>query len=153
MNKKSFFYVVAVFFLLFTGEANATHSATNDDQEVTAHHTDRAGELLERLRSGDSKTPVIDLSTLFGDLNQSGLTPEDIGTTEAELEQMRIAGFKQQATEQLARLRESKSEGKPKRVHLLLLESYLSRGGLTPEDIGTTQTELEMLVCENCEKA
>jgi len=155
--KRAIFCVATAFFLLFAvvyfndqyfndPPENEIIIIRLEQQSIIDSHKQRAKRLLTTLREGTS-TPIVDLMTLMGDLEQSSLTPEDIGTTEDELEKMRVAGFKQKATEYLNKLRASKSK---LLFNFLHLKSYLEGGNLTPEDIGTTEAELELLACEDC---
>ena len=133
--------------------ARASKHEQHDLQSIIDYHKKKAVEHLAILRAGSSITPVNDLMALIGDLEQSGQTPEDIGMERGELKELRIAAFKQQAMEQLARLCEDGRTVEQKIAPFLLFKSYLERGGLDYEDIGKTEADVKSLVYGDCRKA
>jgi hypothetical protein len=76
-------------------------------------------------------------------LASSGLTLSDVGTTEKELEKGRIQGCKANA---LYWLEYARSGTIMYKTALSLVCTYLSKGGLSPEDIGSSQAELDFLL-------
>src|SRR3990172_2095411 len=87
-------------------------------------------------------------------VRKSGLTLEDIGTSEEGLEKLRVNCCKKSAEEYLKDLR----EGIYPYNHTLgdtleCLRREVKNGGLTLEDIGTSEEELEKLRVNCCKKS
>ncbi|MFH1749846.1 MAG: hypothetical protein ABH837_03080 [bacterium] len=106
---------------------------------------DNAKKALNEIRKGGNSWP----GRMCFDLRSAGATPEDIGTTEEEIEEFYRKNKEEEAIQSLERLRDGKYVG-----HELLLayfdytrriQKYLKVPGNTPEDIGTTEEEVEKL--------
>jgi hypothetical protein len=82
------------------------------------------------------------LRWLRRNLQNGGLTLEDIGTSEKELRQLRVEGCKIAAKLWLNALRREPDQYDN---HLRWLRRNLQNGGLTLEDIGTSEKELRQL--------
>lgn len=102
-----------------------------------------AARLLQRIRNGKERpTALITLiNTIRGYMEQqSGLTPEDIGTTEEELRALTAKYHKRHAIMLLTALRSGASDVESL---LCLLRQILIASKLTLEDIKTSRQELE----------
>jgi hypothetical protein len=97
---------------------------------------------LDNLRRGTSNYGG-ELRALRQQLTNGGLTLADIGTSEEELEQLRVLGCKTVATNHLNNLRRGSSSLD---YELRGLRQQLTNGGLTLADIGTSEEELESLL-------
>jgi hypothetical protein len=96
---------------------------------------------LEYLRSGTGHYDTF-LKYLREEVQRGGLTLEDVGTSEEELEQLRIKYFKANAQYWLEYLRSGTGHYD---LSLKYLREEVQKGGLTLEDIGTSEKELEEL--------
>ena len=83
-------------------------------------------------------------------VRKSGLTLEDIGTSEEELETLRVKGCKELAERHLKRLREGIYNHESE---LQYLSREVKKGGLTLKDIVTSKEELEKLRVNCCKKS
>ena len=109
-------------------------------------HKKEAQKWLESLRSGTIHYDGA-LWSLRRDVLGGGLTLEDIGTSEKELEELRVKGCKNLAQELLESLRSGIDRYES---FLKCLRKEVQKGGLTLEDIGTSEEELEELRVKNC---
>lgn len=75
------------------------------------------------------------------DAQEGGFTLEEIGTSEDELEKLRILGCKMSAESWLRILRRG-HEGNANKSYMRYLRQDIQEGGLTLEDIGTSEDEL-----------
>ncbi len=90
------------------------------------------------------------LKYLLEEVRKGGLTLKDIGTTEEELEKLRVRGCKIAARECFRYLRSGTWHYE---MYLDKLRREVRKGGLTLEDIGTTEEELEKLRVRGCKIA
>ena len=102
------------------------------------NHQSEATKLLGFLRRSDNCFSIW-LDGMRRKLAAGNLTLEDIGTTEAEIENCRVAGCKTAATKLLGYLRRSDYYYS---IRLDGMRGELAAGNLTPEDIGTTEAEI-----------
>ena len=103
-----------------------------------------AKEYLVSLRKGISEYASY-LDLLRFELERGGLTLRHIGTSERELERLRIKGCKLAAKEYLASLRKGNLTPYSRFLDYIHLRRELEEGGLTPTDIGTSESELKEL--------
>lgn len=82
------------------------------------------------------------LQFLREEIADGGLTLEDIGTSEKELEEFRIKIHRFSAKKYLEYLRDGTEQYKN---YLQFLREEIAEGGLTLEDIGTSEEELSRL--------
>lgn len=109
----------------------------------------RSEALLKSLRVGTSHYKSF-IKRLKEELKQGGLTLEDVGSSEEEIERLRILGCRTTAQSHLNRLR----------LGSVLYENYLKKlllelrkGKLALELIGTSVEELEQLRILGCKKS
>ncbi len=98
-----------------------------------------ATEWLTSLRKGTTQYKAF-VDYVRQDLNVFNLPLSAIGTTEAELAELRVKGAKMTATEYLSYLRSGTIQYK---YFTQYLRKELEAGGLTPEDIGSSEFELQ----------
>lgn len=98
-------------------------------------------QVLEKLRKGTSIYEFY-LKLLRLGLEQGGLSLSDVGTSEEELEALRVKGCKIAARGALKNLRSGTDDY---RFNLNRLRRELEKGGLVLSDIGTTEEELARL--------
>lgn len=96
---------------------------------------------LRYLREGDEHYEM-SLDFLKDNLEDGGLSLEDIGTSEEELEELRIVGIKLSAKKWLGYARENLEKGEDTTHWLRSLLREMKKGELKPEDIGTSEEEL-----------
>ena len=109
-------------------------------------HKKEAQKWLERLRSGTSYWESF-LQYLRNNLQKAGLTLKDIGTSEKELEKLRIKGCKTSAQKWLEYLRSGTDQYESFLRYLL---EEVKEGGFTLKDIGTSEEELKKLRVKGC---
>ncbi len=106
-----------------------------------------AAMLLERLRVGTLGADI-SINSLRRILKESGLTLEDIGTSEDEIKQLYVKGLKLEAASWLKHLRTA--TGDSRNDILFYMRETLKGGGLTLEDIGTSEDEIAKLMLKSC---
>lgn len=98
-----------------------------------------AAEWLHFLRNGTTQYAAFE-KYVYKELVAFDLTLEDIGTSKKELAELRVKGAKKAATEWLKYLR----DGTEQYVYLAqYVRDELKAGGLTLEDIGSSEFELQ----------
>jgi hypothetical protein len=102
----------------------------------------KAAILLARLRTEPARHEEY-ARQLVAELDRSGLTLSDIGTTEAEIEQWRVRGHKATAQHWLKHLRRG---GPETHAFARNVRRELEQGGLTLAEISTSEAELTALV-------
>jgi len=105
------------------------------------NHKVQAQKWLEHLRSGTDQYESF-LKYLHEEVQKGGFTLKDIGTSEEELEQLRVKGCKTSAQKWLEYLRSGADQYDS---FLKYLREEVQKGGLTLKDIGTSKEELEKL--------
>ena len=95
---------------------------------------------LKLLQAGDVVTYEIALTALDQELASANLRPEDIGTNQVELKRFSTLGHKRSALTLIHHCPPG-SMGFPAAV--VHIRRHLAAGGLKPEDIGTTEAELD----------
>ena len=104
-------------------------------------HKGEARRALKYLRSGTDQYEGV-LKHLREEVQRGGLTLKDIGTSEEELERLRVEGCKTSAQNTLKYLRSGTDQYEDS---LKRLRKEVQKGGLTLKDIGTSEEELERL--------
>lgn len=99
---------------------------------------------LKKIRDGTSLSPVDDIEVVLRDLKIAGLKPEAIGTSDEELELLRVEAHRHMASLFLDRLHSGSDEPL---VDLFWIDEYLRGGGLSYADVGTSGEELTALIC------
>lgn len=96
--------------------------------------------LLRGMHGVSSKTFLV---YLLEEVRLGQLSFADIGTTKAEMRQLRVGAYKAVAKFFLNELRKSPHD---KRTHLQRVREEVEEGGFTLADIGTSETELAAFV-------
>lgn len=99
---------------------------------------DEAVRLLTLLRTSPFQFNAV-ISDLREWLAKGELSPEDIGTSDTEIEELCVRWCKTCAEESLTTLRDGHDQPQ---VFVEALRRYLNAANLKFEDIGTTETEL-----------
>jgi len=94
---------------------------------------------LEILRRGTMQYDMYH-RLLQEEMDKSGQTLEDVGTSEEELHDLLVTSCKAQANYLLGFLRDR--DVTSREVFVRYIREELTKGGLAPEDIGTSQDEL-----------
>ena len=100
---------------------------------------------LEDLRRGGG-APDIMLKYFRKALKEAGCTVEDIGTSEQELAQLLLKGFKDEARKHLDVLRKGKLRPKMREIFVICIHRAVAKAGCTLEDVGTNEEELQKLL-------
>jgi hypothetical protein len=109
-------------------------------------YVEEARMCLNELRKGSCNYRIF-LMHLRNQLTRGGITLEDIGSSDVEIEELRLLGCKVAAVEWLRYLR---SGAKMYNLSITCLYEELSQSGLTPEDIGSTDEEISQLRIQGC---
>jgi len=112
----------------------------------------KAEELLHSIRENCQKWAVHeDIKKLREICAQGGITLEELGTSEAELQLCLKTGFRSSAISWLKVAREN-STCQDVSVEISHVRSRLAEGNLKPEDIGTSEEELRSLLAAHLPK-
>ncbi len=103
--------------------------------------------LLKKAQEKKSSGCVkFEIEYIFELLTKGNLKPEEIGSSQDELKTILLEGYKSGAIDCLMRAREAKRKGERLIfIHADVCRIYLEWGNFRPEDIGTTEAELDSL--------
>ena len=122
--------------------------STSEVLQMAEHRTE-ATKWLNYLRNGTGQHDIF-IGYLRRALKAGGLTPENIGTSDAEIETLRVKSCKNAATKWLNHLHNGSDQYE---VSIGYLRWELEAGGLTTENIGTSDAEIEALRIKGCKNA
>lgn len=103
---------------------------------------------LKRLSLADYEFEFL-IKCMKEGLSSCNLSLENIGTSEDEIEKLRVEACKRSAQRILSHLRNCSTNNNDLYVRCLL--EYLCKGGLSPEDVQTNDEELDGLLIVNRE--
>jgi len=117
---------------------------TKKEVEMNEHKT-AAQEWLSRLRRGDSDLECVDVDDINRHAREGSFTLADIGTSEEELEKLRVMRVLSVNRGFLENLRESRTYSGSDSARHKSITRAISRGDATLADLGTSEEELEEL--------
>jgi len=107
--------------------------------EMKSQHISEARRYLDYLRKGSDQYDTY-IRYVREEVRKGGFTLEDIGTSEEELEELRVMGCKVSARKYLDYLRKGSDQYD---TYIRYVREEVRKGGFTLEDIGTSEEELE----------